>query len=139
MTEVVTHLIRVGFDDVRGYLEGGMDAWEVDGCPIQTLSTISAKDLNSRTQSDEEFTVLDVRTEREWQAGHIEGAIHIHGGLLQERFSEISKDRPVVVVCGSGYRGSIAASFLLREGYERVHNVVGGMSAWGAAELPSVR
>jgi len=77
--------------------------------------------------------VLDVRTESEWAGGHIDGAHHIHGGLLQERFEEVPKDRTVAVICGSGYRGSIAASFLKSHGYEKVANVLGGMMAWKAA------
>lgn len=79
-----------------------------------------------------------VRSDREWNAGHIDGAVHIHGGTLQERFSEVPRDRPVAVICGSGYRGSIAASFLQRHGYPDGSNVVGGMSAWKAADLPTV-
>ena len=65
-------------------------------------------------------------------------AIHIHGGKLQENFELVPRDQPVVVICGSGYRGSIAASFLKREGYDNVSNVLGGMSAWKASGLPFV-
>ena len=75
----------------------------------------------------------------EWDAGHIEGALHIHGGKLEERYAEVPKDRPVAVVCGSGYRASIASSFLKREGYKDVTNVLGGMAAWKAAGLPTVK
>ena len=133
MPEIVTHLIRVGFDDIQGFLEGGMDAWEVKGYPLETLSTMSVQTLNERR---DELTVLDVRTEKEWNAGHIAGAIHIHGGKLQEKMGQVPRDKPVAVICGSGYRGSIAASFLKREGYPDVSNVLGGMSAWKAAGLP---
>ncbi|HJS08573.1 MAG TPA: rhodanese-like domain-containing protein, partial [Pirellulales bacterium] len=99
--------------------------------------TTSVQELfNAVKRSPRGLTVLDVRTEKEWNAGHIEGAIHIHGGKLQERFSDVPRDKPVAVVCGSGYRASIAASFLKREGYEDVTNVVGGMAAWKAAGLP---
>lgn len=135
MPEVATHLLRVGFDDIRGHLEGGMDAWQVNGYPIEPLQTISVQTLQQRRS---EVTVLDVRTEGEWDAGHIEDAIHIHGGKLQDRFEQVPRDRPVAVICGSGYRGSIAASFLKREGYEDVANVLGGMSAWRAAEFETV-
>ena len=58
---------------------------------------------------------------------------------LEERFAEVPRDRPVGVVCGSGYRASIAASFLQREGYRDVTNILGGMTAWKAAELPTVQ
>jgi hydroxyacylglutathione hydrolase len=135
--EIITHLLRVGFDDVQGYLEGGMDAWETAGLPLVTLSTLSVHDLKQKLDQKEKLTVLDVRTEGEWNAGHIEGAVHIHGGKLQEHFGEIPRDKPVAVVCGSGYRASIAASFLQRNGFEGVSNVVGGMSAWKAAKLPT--
>jgi hypothetical protein len=74
-----------------------------------------------------------VRTEGEWNTGHVEGALHVHGGLLQERLADIPKDRPIAVICGTGYRGSIAASFLQSQGYAEVANVLGGMSAWKAA------
>jgi hydroxyacylglutathione hydrolase len=113
-----------------------MDAWETGGYPLTTLSTSSVHDLHRQLKSGQKVTVLDVRTEGEWNAGHIEGAIHIHGGKLQERFAEVPRDKPVAVVCGSGYRASIAASFLQREKYDDVSNVIGGMSAWKAASLP---
>lgn len=138
VTEVVTHLLRVGFDDVQGHLEGGMDAWEAAGLPVVTLPTLSVHDLKRRLDRQEKLTVLDVRTQGEWNAGHIDGAIHIHGGTLQERFNDVPRDKPVAAVCGSGYRGSIAASLLQRNGYEGVANVLGGMTAWRAAGLPTV-
>ncbi len=135
--EVATHLIRVGFDDIQGYLQGGIEAWETSGYELATLNTMSVQHLAKAVKrAPRGLTVVDVRTEKEWNAGHIDGAIHIHGGKLQERFADVPRDKPVVVVCGSGYRASIAASFLKREGYEDVTNVVGGMTAWKAAGLP---
>ena len=130
MPQVTTHLLRVGFDDIRGYLEGGMDMWQVGGYPVATLATVSVHALKEQVGS---VMVLDVRTEKEWNTGHIEGALHIHGGKLQENFELVPRDKQVAVICGSAYRGSIAASFLKREGYEDVSNVLGGMSAWKAA------
>jgi hydroxyacylglutathione hydrolase len=135
---VVTHLVRVGLDDVAGYLDDGMDAWESHGYELSRLETISVHDLAGRLTDSEKPFVLDVRTEQEWDAGHVAGAHHVHGGLLQERFGEVPRDCPVAVICGSGYRGSIAASFLKREGYADVANVLGGMSAWKNAGLPVV-
>ena len=135
--EAVRHLLRVGFDQVRGYLEGGMDAWQMHGYPIHTLRTLSVHDLAARIQSDNQrLQILDIRTDGEWSSGHIDGAIHIHGGLLQSRSVELEYDRPTLVVCGSGYRASIAASFLQRQGFSDVANVLGGMTAWKAADLP---
>lgn len=138
--EVVTHLVRVGFDTIDGYLHGGLDAWELAGYELTTLQTMSVHELASQLRrSPQSLVVLDVRTEREWKSGHIDGAIHIHGGYLQEQCDRIPRDRPVAVVCGSGYRASIAASFLRQLGWQQVANVVGGMTAWKAAGLPTVR
>jgi hydroxyacylglutathione hydrolase len=136
--EVVKHLLRVGFDDVQGYLAGGLDDWETHGFELGRLKTESVHGLAARLarKADRPF-VLDVRTQAEWDAGRVEGALHIHGGKLQERMTEVPKDRPVTVVCGSGYRASIAASFLKREGHDDVTNVLGGMAAWKAAGLPT--
>jgi hydroxyacylglutathione hydrolase len=138
--DAVRHLLRVGFDQVRGYMEGGMDAWQMHGYPIHTLRTLSVHDLAAKIRTEKDrLQILDVRTEGEWNAGHIDGAIHIHGGLLQSRSVELEYDRPTLVVCGSGYRASIAASFLQRQGFSDVANVLGGMTAWKAAELPTVK
>jgi hydroxyacylglutathione hydrolase len=137
MKEVVTHLVRVGLDNVEGYLDDGMDAWENQGFPISQLGSISAQELGKRLANGRKPFVLDVRTETEWNAGHIDGALHIHGGLLKDRYRDVPKDRPVAVVCGTGYRGSIAASFLKSNGFTDVSNVLGGMTAWKAAGLPT--
>ena len=141
---VITHLIRVGLDQVGGYMEDGLDAWESHGFEIAQLETLSVHALAEQLRDDgggsdggarQRPFVLDVRTGSEWEGGHIAGAHHIHGGLLQERIDEVPRDRPVAVICGSGYRGSIAASFLKSRGYTDVANVLGGMSAWKAAGL----
>jgi len=138
--EVVTHLLRVGLDDIPGYMEDGIEGWENHGFPLSKLETISAQELAMRMKSGgaERPLVLDVRTSGEWNGGHIDGAMHVHGGVLKDRLADIPKDRPVAVICGTGYRGSIAASFLKSHGYEQVANVLGGMSAWRGAELPTV-
>jgi hydroxyacylglutathione hydrolase len=137
---VVTHLIRVGLDQIGGYMEDGLDAWESHGFEIAQLESLSVHALAEQLRGEDGARpfVLDVRTGSEWEGGHIEGAHHIHGGLLQERIGEVPTDRPVAVICGTGYRGSIAASFLKSRGYRDVANVLGGMSAWKAAGLAAV-
>jgi hydroxyacylglutathione hydrolase len=138
MPAAATHLTRVGFDDLAGYLDGGIEAWETSGFPVTTLDTVSARELAAWLQRDPAgVLVLDVRADGEWRGGHVEGAMHIHGGTLSERMVEVPREKPVAVMCGSGYRSSIAASFLQREGYTQVANVVGGMAAWKSAGLPT--
>lgn len=135
MAPVATHLTRVGLDNIAGYLHGGIAAWEKAGCPLASLGTLSVQELSAWRR---DMTVLDVRSEGEWNAGHIDGAVLIHGGLLPQRFEDVPRGRPIAVICGSGYRASIAASLLQRAGFENVSNVLGGMSAWQKAGLPTV-
>lgn len=136
---IATHLIRVGFEQIEGYMEDGMDAWENQGFPIAKLATLSVQELSDCLKKPSgRPRVLDVRSDSEWKGGHIRDALHIHGGVLKDHLAEVPKDRPVAVICGSGYRGSIAASLLQGQGYEKVANVLGGMTAWKAAGLPTV-
>jgi hydroxyacylglutathione hydrolase len=130
-------LIRVGLDGIHGWLKGGMRAWIEAGYDQAHVPQISVRELDDERRRAKPF-ILDVRSPGEWMAGHIDGAIHIPGGDLPKRTGEIPHDRPVHVICGSGYRSSIAASVLKRAGVPRVINVVGGMSAWKAQALPEV-
>jgi rhodanese-related sulfurtransferase len=84
-----------------------------------------------------EFTFLDVREWYEWEAGTVEGALHIPIRLLAERVDEVPKEKPVVVVCQVGQRSALAAGYLNRLGYE-AHNLEGGVEAWTAEGLPLV-
>lgn len=85
-----------------------------------------------------EALVLDVRQPQEWADGHIEGAMHITGAELPRRVDEVPKDRQVAVICGSGYRSSVSSSVLAHNGHKEIANVLGGMSAWKRAGLPTV-
>ena len=131
-----THLCRVGFDQLSGYLEGGMEAWEAAGLPLARTETLSVHELAKQLRDGKAQTVLDVRTEGEWNAGHIDGAQWIHAGQLGDRLGEVPRDKRVALVCGTGYRASIAASLLERAGLTDTANVIGGMTAWKAAGLP---
>jgi hydroxyacylglutathione hydrolase len=133
-------LVRVGLDDVAGYLAGGIAAWRTAGLPMRHTPVQSVHDVHERLASGAAFNVLDVRGDGEWASGHVEGAHHIHGGELAGRLAELPPgDAPLAVICGGGYRSTVAASVLERAGFENVVNVTGGMSAWRAAGLPVTR
>jgi hydroxyacylglutathione hydrolase len=133
-------LVRVGFDDVRGWLAGGMGAWRRRGLPIATLPQMSIPELAAALENGRSVDVLDVRGDGEWRAGHIDGALHVHGGLVGERLDALPQDGlPLAVICGSGYRSTVVASLLKRAGLDHVRNVPGGMGAWRSAGLPVAR
>lgn len=81
------------------------------------------------------FQVVDVRYPNEWEAGHIDGAVHIPGDYILDRVGELDPARPVVTVCRSGSRSAEAAEDLAREGFD-VQNLEGGMDAWVAEGRP---
>jgi hydroxyacylglutathione hydrolase len=136
--EACWSMLRIGYDLPRGWLAGGMYAWRTSGRAMTGLPQWTADELRRRLESERGLLVLDVRQPREWASGHIAGARHITGAELPERAGELPADRPVAVVCGSGYRSSVAASLLLRGGRRRVVNVLGGMTAWTRAGHPVV-
>jgi rhodanese-related sulfurtransferase len=73
--------------------------------------------------------ILDVREDYEWEAGHIDGAVHIPLGQLPERLEELDPDEDLYVICRTGGRSHRAAQWLVGHGYSAV-NVAGGMDAW---------
>src|SRR5688572_8101074 len=81
------------------------------------------------------FQVVDVRYPNEWEAGHIDGALHIPGDYIFDRVGELDPTRPVVTVCRSGSRSAEAAKELAGEGFD-VQNLEGGIDAWVAEGLP---
>ena len=80
-----------------------------------------------------EFVVVDVRTEAEYDAGHIPAALLIPLTELPDRIAEIPADKPVLLVCRSGNRSSQSYQYLREQGFTNIHNLLGGMNAWGGA------
>jgi len=137
--EVCWQLLRIGYELPLGWLSGGMLAWRTAGMPIDILPQWTVWELNEQIGKPNDLMVLDVRQPAEWSAGHIPQAVHITGAEIRRRADEIPKGRPVAVVCGSGFRSSVAASVLKRQGHEAVFNVLGGMTGWQAESLPLAR
>ena len=131
----VAALARIGIDRVEGFLAGGFASWRDAGLPIVTTGTVDAVDLARDLPC---YGVLDVREVGEYEEGHIEGAVNVYVGDLERCADELAhrlpRDRPVAVVCSVGHRASLGVSILQRLGYRRVHNLLGGMTAWGALE-----
>ena len=132
--EASRSLIRVGLDQVIGFLKGGMKNWIEAGFEQAHIPQISVEELNAKR---DHAYVLDVRSDGEWKGGHIEGAEHIMAGDLQKKSAALPREKEVNAICGSGYRSSIASSILRSQGFNKVVNVVGGMTAWNARKLPT--
>ena len=129
----VRQMIRIGYDDLRGFLEGGMAAWEAAGLPVSHVRTLSPSELRERVRDHEPITVLDVRHDSEWMAGHIPGAVHVENGRLPYDDLPLPLDRPIAVHCQHGDRSTAGISILARRGYRDLTIVTGGFAAWLAA------
>jgi hydroxyacylglutathione hydrolase len=117
-------LVRVGIDSAIGCLDGGIAAWINAGLPLASIEQISASSIPSGS------LILDVRTDAEWTAGHIPSSQHIMLGDLATAAAALDKSHPVLTVCGSGYRSSIAAGLLTNSGFTQVGSLAGGISAY---------
>jgi hydroxyacylglutathione hydrolase len=136
--EAALRLGRIGFDHVKGYLQGGMEA--LSGRPdlVWPTERASAPMLAEELSGADPPLVLDIRTPREWTTKHIDGSVNIPLNHLQERIAEIPRDRRIAVHCAGGYRSSIAASILHQYGITLLIELAGGLAAWEAAKLPVV-
>lgn len=135
--EAVMRLGRIGFDNVAGYLRDGMASLETRPELIRMISRITAPALAEQLAESTKTFVLDVRSEKEWQSGHLACSHNIPLTHLRERMTEVPQDRPVVVHCEGGYRSAIGTSLLAEAGRTNVSDLVGGIKAWLASKLPT--
>lgn len=128
--ETVIRLARVGFENVQGYLEGGISAWINAGEKVDMIIDIEPDELAMDMPHDNKLEVLDVRKESEYDAGHVKGATNAPLDSLRDIFNIalISSENNLYIHCAGGYRSVIAASLLKRQGYHNLRNVLGGFS-----------
>jgi hydroxyacylglutathione hydrolase len=136
--EAALRLGRIGFDHVKGYMNGGMEALAGRPDLLWPTERISAPMLAEELASADPPILLDIRNPREWATKHIAGSVNIPLNHLQERIAEIPSDRRLAVHCAGGYRSSIAASILHQYGITHLIEMAGGLAAWEAAQLPVV-
>jgi hydroxyacylglutathione hydrolase len=135
--EAALRLGRIGFDNLAGYLDGGMLALDNRPDLVERTERITVATLEEQLAEPEPPLVLDVRAESERDEAVVEGSVNIPLGHLSERLDELPRDRALVVHCSGGYRSSAAASLLQREGFEQVSDLVGGLSR--SIRVPSVQ
>jgi hydroxyacylglutathione hydrolase len=128
-------LARVGLDHIEGFLQHGIPAWVDAGMDFTQTKQLSTQAVAAR---DADIRILDVRSDTEWKAGHIQDADHMPLGELWDRKGELPLDAGIIAVCGSGYRSSIAASLLQMAGFANIRSMSGGMKAWNQRRLPTI-
>jgi glyoxylase-like metal-dependent hydrolase (beta-lactamase superfamily II)/rhodanese-related sulfurtransferase len=134
--EAAVRLGRIGFDHVAGYLKDGM--LSLESRPELTAQTerVSAPFAAELLASEQPPLAVDVRAPREREQKFIAGSLHVPLNHLVENIGMLAKDRALLLYCAGGYRSSIAASLLQKNGFSQVSEIAGGLAGWEAAKLP---
>jgi hydroxyacylglutathione hydrolase len=133
--ESILRLARVGFENVIGYLDGGMASWEAAGMPIDHIPSIAATDLEA-TLERTGANLIDVRKPSEFADGHVLTARHMELDFLERNLGLLDPSALYVVHCQGGYRSMIAASIMRAHGFDHLINVHGGYAAISKTGIP---
>lgn len=133
LENVTRRLIRLGYDNIYGYLKNGFSNWANSNEKIEKIETWTPEIL--KTNLDKKLVyLLDVRDISNLkEPGYIKDANHSYIGELKEDIEKIPKNKDVVVYCDSGFKTSIASSYLTKNGFSTVINLSGGILAWQKA------
>jgi len=121
-------MARVGFDKIKGYLNGGYEAWQKSGEEIDLIINVEADELMMDIPFDDNLMIIDVRKPVEFAEGHVKDALNIPLNDLNDpaNMANIGEENNVYVHCAGGYRSVIASSLLKRQGIHNIRNVTGG-------------
>ncbi|HEX5886843.1 MAG TPA: rhodanese-like domain-containing protein, partial [Pyrinomonadaceae bacterium] len=135
--ESVVRLARVGIENVKGYLDGGIQSWREAGFPVDSIEQVSVEQLKEK-MDDNELQIVDVRRPAEYVNGHVPGAFNAPLANLDKSLGPLplKRDKLTAVICAGGYRSSAAASLLQQQGFSNLLNVSGGTGAWINAGYP---
>ena len=123
--EAITRLSRVGFDNIKGYLKGGIKSWIESNKETNSIENIKAEDfvsLNSKFDLD----ILDVRSQNENLNGSVNGSLNIPLINLSENIMKVKSNSKTYIYCKGGYRSMIASSILNSNGIKNIANIIGG-------------
>jgi hydroxyacylglutathione hydrolase len=132
LAEATTELLRIGYERIHGWLQGGIDAWAASGREVATYRTTSMVELGrEHAAGAPDGVLLDVRQPIEWEdEGVVPGSRQIFVADLPGRVGELPSDGPITVFCRTGHRASMAASILEGAGREVRLVAQGGAAAW---------
>jgi hydroxyacylglutathione hydrolase len=133
--ETVTRLSRVGFDNILGYLKGGFAAWLQAGKEADVVDQIATADF-AREVNLSQDKVIDIRTETEYAAEHVQDAYNRPLAFINDWIKDINPKEHFFMYCGSGYRSMIASSILEARGYRNFTEVAGGFKAISNTTVP---
>jgi hydroxyacylglutathione hydrolase len=128
LEETITRLSRVGFDQVFGYLAGGIESWKTANKEIDTVSTITAADFADLKELNT-LSVIDVRKESEHLSEHVLKATNVPLDFITGHLGHFKAEEPYYMHCAGGYRSMIANSILKHHGIHNITDIQGGFEA----------
>ena len=131
--ESILRLARVGYENVIGYLEGGVAAWDAK---LEVIKSITAEQMKAEVSSG--LMVLDVRKPSEWNISHVKDAVFTPLAEMPGNLNSFDKAKPYLVHCGGGYRSMMAISLMKKHGFKNLMNIYGGFGAMQEAGLEIV-
>ena len=134
--ESAVRLGRIGFDNVAGYLQNGLQSLASRPDRVAFVERLSPQFAAEIIASSEPPLAVDVRAPREREQKRIEGSLSLPLSHLMQDLKDLPKNRALLVYCAGGYRSSIAASLLKASGFDSVCEIAGGLAAWESANLP---
>ena len=126
--ETITRLVRVGFDNIIGFLEGGFSAWQNAGLQTDMIDRISAIDFEEKYEHSHKI-VVDVRKLSEYEAEHVVDAFSKPLAAINSWIESIDQNQHFFLHCAGGYRSMIAASILKQKGISNFSEIDGGFNA----------
>jgi rhodanese-related sulfurtransferase len=132
--ETITRLSRVGFDNVLGYLEGGIEAWKKSGFETDHINSISPEQFSDEVNT--QSIVVDARKISEYEAEHVKNAINIPLDTINTHLDLVPKEENFYLHCAGGYRSVIMGSILKSRGFHHFTNVEKGISGIRNTTIP---
>ena len=123
--EAITRLSRVGFDNIKGYLKGGIKSWIELNKKTNSIANIKAQDFMS-LNSKFDINILDVRSQNEYLSGSVDGSLNIPLINLTDNLDKLNSNKRSYIYCKGGYRSMIASSILNSKGINDITNIIGG-------------
>ncbi|RAU81784.1 MBL fold metallo-hydrolase [Pontibacter arcticus] len=134
--EVITRMARVGFDNILGFLEGGIAAWTAAGNKTETITSIAADAFAKTYAEDDTIAVIDVRKPGEFAPDHIVNARNLPLDYIQQQLEQFPKGETLYIHCAGGYRSMIAASILKHKGFTDLVEIQGGYASIKNTTIP---
>ncbi len=135
--DAITQLIRIGFDTVAGFLDGGFESWKGSDKPINMIKLADPEEMKKVIEEKDKKVLLDVREPGEWVGGVVGEPLKISVRQLEEKLKEVPKDKEIYCYCKAGIRGLMAVTTLQKNGYTNVHNVIGGYENMKECGVPT--